>query len=102
MAKFSSARRRIGKRWVSCYLSANNLAQFTDRYYKMKIFHTDFQNAERDLLYLPRTFILATLFVVPYPELTTVLQGIATTCPRLLNNVLPKSEQFEFAVVDPG
>ena len=46
--------------------------------------------------------ILATLFVVPYPESTTVLQGIATTCPRLLNNVLPKSEQFEFAVVDPG
>jgi len=29
-----------------------------------------------------------------------VLQDIAATCPRLLNSVLPKSEQFEFAAVD--
>ena len=71
----------------------------------MKIFHTNFQNAERDLLFAENLrqvvrLILANAFRGPYPELTTVLQDIAATCPRLLNSVRPKSEQFEFAAVD--
>ena len=71
----------------------------------MKIFHTNFQNAERDLLFAEnlRQVVRLTLgnaFSGPYPELTTVLQGIAATCPRLLNSVLPRSEQFEFAAVN--
>ncbi|KAN0069774.1 hypothetical protein V8E54_012080 [Elaphomyces granulatus] len=54
------------------------------RYYKMKIFHTNFQNAERDLLFAENLrqvvrLILANAFRGPYPELTTVLQDIAAT-----------------------
>ncbi|KAN0070277.1 hypothetical protein V8E54_011858 [Elaphomyces granulatus] len=80
------------------------VARFTDRYYKMKIFHTNFQNAERDLLFAENLrqvvrLILANAFRGPYPELTTVLQDIAATCPRLLNSVRPKSEQFKFSAV---
>jgi len=58
----------------------------------MKIFHTNFQNAERDFLFAENLrqvvrLILANAFRGPYPELTTVLQDIAATCPRLIDEI---------------
>ena len=81
-ARSSSVRISIGKQHPMGLLLSickqtrasctNQVARFTDRYYKMKIFHTNFQNAERS--YLPRTsgrlFALSwpTLFVAPIPS----------------------------------